>query len=262
MTDTTQPAGPRALATLHPRDGIAVLRSAMPLPDLGGQLANNAFVFDGREPMLVDTGFALLREDMLAALAAEIDPRRLRRIFLSHADADHVGNLAAVLELAPEARVLTGFLGYAKLMLTGFPVDRVQVIAPGDTLDLGDRRLSVLRPPYYDAPETLGFHDAASDTLFVVDAFGAVLPAITRTAEQIDDDALDRGLETWSQLDAPWLASLDRAALEASLAALSALAPRLVLGAHLPPALDVDALIERILRLHARGRAPALRNAA
>ena len=262
MTTTTRQAGPAPLPTLHPREGIAVLRASMPLPALGGELANHAFLFDGREPMLVDTGFAALREEMLAALAAEIDPRRLRWIFLSHADADHVGNLAAVLELAPEARVLTGFLGYAKLMLTGFPVDRVQVIAPGDTLDIGERRLSVLRPPYYDAPETLGFHDAASGTLFTVDAFGAILPAITRAAEEIDDAALDRGLATWSELDAPWLASLDRAALESSLAALSALAPRLVLCAHLPVARDVDALGERILRLHARSRPAALRSAA
>jgi glyoxylase-like metal-dependent hydrolase (beta-lactamase superfamily II) len=200
--------------------------------------------------MLIDTGLAALRDETLAALSAEIDPAQLRWIFVSHFDGDHTGNLAAVLALAPHARVVTGLLGRAKMELAGgFPLDRIEVIAAGDTLDVAGRCIRVVRPPYYDAPETLGFHDAASGTLFVVDAFGAVLPATADDDADLDDATLDRGLATWSALDAPWLTSLDRQRFAATLAALDALAPRHVLSAHLPPSRDVRALTSRVMRL-------------
>lgn len=261
MTTADTRRGPTALETLRLGDGIAVLRAAHPLPGLG-ELAVNAFVLDGREPMLVDTGLAALREPILAALATELDPRRLRWIFISHADADHVGNLAAVLDAAPHARVLTGFLGQAKLALNGFPVERVEVIAPGDELDIGGQRIRIVRPPYYDAPETLGFHDATRGVLFAADAFGAVLPAVVPSAEDIEDEALERGLALWSALDAPWLTSLDPGLLAATLASLDALEPRHVLSAHLPPAHDVRSLTARVARLREEAMRESLQYAA
>lgn len=212
--------------------------------------------------MLVDTGLGMMREDFMATLAAELDPATLRWIWISHVDFDHVGNLSAVLEAAPHARVLTGFLTHAKMMLSGMPVDRVDVVAAGDTIEIGDRRLTALRPPYYDAPETLGFFDAASSALFVVDAYGAALPEMAPDAESIDDATLDAGLAAWSSLDAPWLTSLDRGALEACLASFGALKPRHVLTAHLPTARDVDALNARVMRLHASSQRIAMGKAA
>ena len=73
-----------------------LLPAYVPLPGLG-VLPVNAFVIHAREPVLVDTGIAALRDGFLKALRALIDPAALRWIWITHADADHVGNLAAVL---------------------------------------------------------------------------------------------------------------------------------------------------------------------
>src|SRR5690606_38824122 len=80
-----------------------VLPSFLPVPGMGA-LAVNAFLFKGSEPMLVDTGLAALSEMFLERLAQEIDLEDLRWIFLSHTDADHIGNLQRVMERAPNAK--------------------------------------------------------------------------------------------------------------------------------------------------------------
>ncbi|MGR4068595.1 oxygen-binding di-iron domain-containing protein [Billgrantia sp. C5P2] len=229
MTDNN----PVMLTTRETGNDWCVLPAFLPLPGMGG-LAVNAFLHKGQEPVLVDTGLAALGDAFLEALEAEIDLTDLRWIWLSHTDADHIGNLARILERAPRARVVTSFLGMGKMGLLGLDVSRVQLLEPGARLTLGDRELVPLRPPYYDAPETLGFLDTRSRTLFAADSFGALLPQPAENVAEIEAQTLRAGMVTWSSIDAPWLATVDRAALGRSLHALERLAPTTVLSGHLP----------------------------
>ena len=87
-----------------------VLPGWLPVSGLGS-LPVNAFLLRGPEPMLVDTGLSALSEDILTALETLIDPTDLKWIWLSHTDADHIGSLDRVLSVAPNARVITNFLG-------------------------------------------------------------------------------------------------------------------------------------------------------
>ena len=222
------------------------LSSFMPVADLG-VLAVNAFVIRAEQPVLVDTGAAALREPFLAALSDAIDPADLRYIFLSHMDADHLGNLDAVLALAPQAKVLTNFLGMAKLMLQERDLSRVTLIEPGSTIDLGDRNLVPLKPPYYDAPETTGFFDTRSGVLFSADAFGALLQAPEAEAAAIDPDALRDGMLTWAAIDAPWLATADAAKFGGLLRNIERLDPTAIVSGHLPVARGVTRRLTRNL---------------
>ncbi|HVY98543.1 MAG TPA: MBL fold metallo-hydrolase [Dongiaceae bacterium] len=205
-----------------------------PLPGLG-VLAINSFLLKGPQPVLVDTGMACMGDAYLAALEREIDPAEIAWIWISHADADHIGNLQRVLERAPRARVVTAFIGMAKLGLMGFDLSRVELLRPGADFEAGGRRLHPLRPLYYDAPETTGFFDPAADLLFTVDSFGAVLPAPVATVEDAAPGDLHHGMVTWSSIDAPWLAQTDRAAMARGLAAIERRQPRHLISAHLPP---------------------------
>lgn len=231
MTDTL----PLMLPTRDAGRHWCVLPAFLPLPGMGG-LTVNAFLHKGREPVLVDTGLAALGDAFLDALEAEIDLADLRWIWLSHTDADHIGNLTRILQRAPRARVVTNFLGMGKMGLLGLDTGRVQLLEPGAHLVLGDRELVPLRPPYYDAPETLGFLDTRSRILFAADSFGALLPAPADSVTAIEASVLRDGLVTWSAIDAPWLATADRDALGRSLHALERLAPTTLLSGHLPVA--------------------------
>lgn len=102
MTSLTQPI---MLAPQDAAPGWRVLPAFVPVGGMG-VLAVNSFLLIGKETVLVDTGLAALGDAMIDALEAEIDLVDLCWIWLSHTDADHIGNLCRVLERAPNARVV------------------------------------------------------------------------------------------------------------------------------------------------------------
>lgn len=248
---------PQLFAPREIAKDVFVIPGAVPIPG-AGVLAINALLIRGKEPMLVDTGIGALKDDFLRALGQLIDFRDLKRVFLSHADIDHLGAYDEVMALAPNARAMIGFLGMAKLQLLGRHVERVDVIAPGDRIDLGDRQLAVRRPPYFDAPETLSFFDPASRTLFTADAFGALLGGAHDDAGDIAAQDLAEGMAAWSALDAPWLELTDSVRYAAVLAALNRLEPAHVVSSHLPPSHDIAGLGAHALAAASRLRGPVL----
>src|SRR5687767_2917119 len=87
------------------------LPSFLPIPG-HGVLPVNAFLINGSEPVLVDTGLPMLGDEFMTAVEKVIDPSEIRWIWLSHTDADHLGSLRTVLARAPKAEiVLHNFAG-------------------------------------------------------------------------------------------------------------------------------------------------------
>ena len=228
--------------------GVDALGAFLPLPGFG-LLPVNAFVIHAAQPVLVDTGPASMRDVFLGALEAAIDPARLEWIWLTHPDPDHVGNLAAVLERAPRARVVTTYLGMGKMGLLGLPADRAFLVNPGQSPNTGDRRLTALAPPVFDAPESTGLFDATTGTLFSADCFGALMEAPAESAAAMDPEALQAGMITWATVDSPWLHQVDRRRFRESLDAVATLGPDVILSSHLPPATGMtDTLLETLSR--------------
>lgn len=244
---------PLFLETTHPAPSIDALASAMPVPGMG-VLPINAFIIHADEPVLVDAGLPALATPFLEALSTRLDLADLRWIWLTHADADHLGALDAVLEAAPQARIVTNFLGMGKLMMQR-PIDpaRFHLVHPGQALDVGDRELLATVPAVYDAPETMGLFDPRTRALFSSDCFGALLDAPALDAGAVDDEVLERGLVTWAGVDAPWLSLLTADALFAALEPLRRFAPEVILSAHLPPARGMTERLTALLEAARHG---------
>lgn len=221
---------------------ITSLRSYIPIPGYG-VLPVNAFVIKAREPVLVDTGMAAVRSEFMHELRAIINPEELRWIWITHTDMDHLGNLEAVLAEAPHARVITTYIGMAKMGLQGLPLDRVFLLNPGQTLDVGERKLLAVKPPTYDAPETTGLFDAQSGTLISADSFGALLEEPADFATDIAPKALREGGHTWASIDAPWLGMIDVDKFGAILTAIEQLNAKTILSSHLPPAFNMSKIL-------------------
>jgi glyoxylase-like metal-dependent hydrolase (beta-lactamase superfamily II) len=231
-----------------------VLRAYFPIPGLG-VLPVNAFLIKAPEPVLIDTGLAALHSAFMENLRELIDLKDLCWIWLTHTDADHVGNLEAVLAEAPRARVVTTFLGMGKLGLLGLPVERCFLLNPGQRLAVGDRELLAVTPPSFDAPETTGLFDGRSNYLYSADCFGALLDRPYETAADVPPADLEAGLVSWAGVDAPWLRLVDEKLFDSTIAAVRGLRPQAVLGSHLPPAAEMlDTLLGHLCS--ARG-APA-----
>lgn len=232
--------------TLYPSRTVGtdtdLLPSYVPLPGLG-VLPVNAYLIRSSEPVLVDTGLAALRDDFMATLRRLIDPAELRWIWVTHADADHVGSLRAVLAEAPRARIVTNYLGMGKLNLQQVPLERSYLLNPGQILRVGDRELLALRPPLYDAPETMGLFDTRTRQLLSSDCFGAVMSEPAESAASIEVADLRAGMMLWASIDAPWLARVRRDHLVETFQALQHLSPRLVLSSHLPPAVGLNRVL-------------------
>jgi len=215
------------------------LVSYIPLPGFG-VLPVNAFVIHSKEPMLVDTGMASVRKEFLQELRSVIDPNELSWIWITHADMDHLGNLEAILAEAPNARVITTYIGMAKIGLQGITLDRVFLLNPGQTLDLGDREILAVSPPTFDAPETTGLFDQKTGTLFSADSFGAILEKPMENALEINPQNLRDGGHLWASIDAPWLGIVDPKQFEKTILNISNMKPEVILSSHLPVATGIN----------------------
>jgi glyoxylase-like metal-dependent hydrolase (beta-lactamase superfamily II) len=211
------------------------LGAYLPVPGYG-VLPVNAFLIRAAQPVLVDTGLAALRREFQGNLRSLIDPEDLRWIWITHADVDHLGSLAAVLAQAPRARVVTTYIGMAKMSLQQLPIDRVYLLNPGQRLDIGDRQLLALRPPTFDAPETTGLFDTRTRALFSADSFGALIAEPVEDTADLSPTDLRDGQMTWATIDAPWLQFVDQRKFAASVNNVGRLDPSVILSAHLPPA--------------------------
>jgi flavorubredoxin len=232
--------------------GVHVLPAFIPVPSLG-LLPANAFLVEAEQPYLVDTGILADGDAFVAAVAEILDPADLRWIFLTHTDPDHIGALTPLLERAPDTRVLTTFIALAKLQLglRPIPPSRVRLANPGEHIHIGDRTLSVMRPPVFDAPETTMVYDSRLDALFSSDSFGGPLAAPTEVANQLPADQLEQSQLLWAAVDAPWIHHIDRARFAARLGEITDLDPAWIFSAHLPPARRMAHALCRNL-----GRAP------
>ena len=232
----------------RPADDVIALTDVAPIPSLGF-LPINAYVLKAQQPVVIDTGLPSSRPQFLDALWSQIDPADVRWIYLTHPDRDHTGSVFDLLDAAPSARLVTTFLGMGILSLEHeVPPDRVFLLNPGQSLDVGDRRLTAFRPPVYDSPATTGIYDQRTGTCFSSDCFGA--PLTSTDLVQTDDiaaippDDLVAGQRLWASVDSPWISNVDRSAFRTSLEPLRRLGPPVVLSAHLPPA---HRAIERLL---------------
>jgi flavorubredoxin len=238
--------GPTMFESRKVAPGITSLNSYIPVPGYG-VLPVNAFVIHSAEPVLVDTGMAAVRPDFLRELKSVIAPKDIRWIWITHADMDHLGNFEAVLAEAPDARVVTTYLGMAKMGLHGFPLDRVFLLNPGQSLNAGDRKLLAVKPPTFDAPETTGLFDPTTSTLISADCFGAILETPVDNAADIAPSKLRDGATVWASIDAPWLGVTSPEKFNNTLKRIDELNPKTILSSHLPVARDMNETLLDIL---------------
>jgi Metallo-beta-lactamase superfamily len=233
------------ITTYKPTADIDVITSSVAIPGLG-LVPVNAFVLHGPEPILVDTGTIIDRDEFMTTLRSVIDPVDLKWIWLTHPDFDHIGALAPLLAGNPQVRVVTTFLGVGIMGLYDpLPLDRVYLLNPGQKITIGGRTLTAVKPAVFDNPSTTGFLDDGSGILFSSDCFGACLPAVPENAADLSADELRQGQVLWATVDSPWVHRVDATVYEAELNRMRAIEPTMVLSSHLPAA--PGTMLERFL---------------
>jgi flavorubredoxin len=110
--------------------------------------AFNQFLIRGEESLLFHTGHRRLFAAVHEAVARLVDPSRLRWISFGHLEADECGSMNQWLAAAPHSEVVHGAIG-CDVSLSDMADRPPRVLADGDVLDLGGKRVR-----YIDTPHT------------------------------------------------------------------------------------------------------------
>jgi flavorubredoxin len=145
----------------------------IPLPE--GTSYNSYLVRGGEKTALIDTVDPSKTGELLENLQ-EAGVTRIDYVVSQHAEQDHSGSIPEVLEIYPQAVVVTNEKCKAMLMdLLLIPESKFKTVADGETLDLGGKTLEFIFAPWVHWPETMLTYLRQDKVLFSCDFLGAHL---------------------------------------------------------------------------------------
>lgn len=137
-------------------------------------MAYNSYVISDDKIAVMDTVDKNFREEWLANLSEALNGRKPDYLVVHHMEPDHSANIAAFMELYPEAVIVASAKAFT-MMKNFFGTDfedRRMVVGEGDTLELGKHTLTFMTAPMVHWPEVVVSYDSAEKVLFSADAFG------------------------------------------------------------------------------------------
>jgi flavorubredoxin len=162
-------------------DGIYRLSTFFPevVPPAGFTI--NQFLVLADEPLLFHCGLRAMFPSSLAAVAKLLPVERLRWITFGHFEADECGSMNDWLAVAPQAQVAHGAIA-CDLSLVDVADRPPRVLADGEVLDLGGKRVRYLDTPHVPHGWDAGVvHEETTATLLCGDLFAQLGngPAVT-----------------------------------------------------------------------------------
>lgn len=211
-----------------------VIPNGLPVPGMG-ELPTNAMVIRGAQPMLLDTLAIVHRETYLKEAFKIVDPKDVRWLFISHEDRDHTGSIMQVLEQCPNARLITTFLGLGKLGEEfSIPPQRCYFLNDGDTLDIGDRKVTAIRPPLWDSSATRGLWDPKTSVYFSADCFGVVMANTPQFTDEMPKKDFEDAFFWMNRANHIWFEHVKQSAIDAGIDKVVKLGSKVVVSGHGP----------------------------
>jgi flavorubredoxin len=227
-----------------------VIFDSLPVPTIG-ILPVNAMVIRGEQPMIIDTLAIVHREDFLETVFSIVEPEEVRWLFMSHEDRDHSGSLMQVFERCPNAKLITNFLGLGKLAEEfSFEPHHVYLLNDGESLDIGDRTVTALRPPLYDSSATRGLWDPKTEVYFAADCFGTVMRDLVEYSDDVPRPEYEDGFFWMNRVNHIWHEHVTQPELDKAAEKIRKLNPKLIVTGHGPTIRDDPArVIDWITRI-------------
>jgi len=133
----------------------------------------NAYLVRDEKTALIDTVKTPFADRLLQNISALTDLTRVDYVVCNHAEPDHAGGMARVLETLPHATLVCNKKCEVAL---GRHHDssgwKTRIVATGDTLTLGKRTLEFIETPMVHWPESMFTYIPEEKLLFSMDAFG------------------------------------------------------------------------------------------
>ncbi|MBT3362856.1 MAG: FprA family A-type flavoprotein [Chloroflexi bacterium] len=147
--------------------------SLIPLPD--GTSYNSYLIKGSEKTVLVDSVDPTMESILLNNLS-QLELASIDYVICHHAEQDHAGTIPKILEMYPEAKVITSpkCKGMLEDLLNIEP-ERFITVADKETISLGDRTLEFIHTPWVHWPETMVTYLKEDNILFSCDFFGSHL---------------------------------------------------------------------------------------
>jgi len=145
----------------------------IPLPD--GTSYNSYLIKGSKKTALIDTVDPHKENELINNLQ-KLNVQNIDYIISNHAEQDHSGTIPKILELYPNAKVVTN-LKCKNMLIDLLPIseEKFIVINDGDTISLGDKNLKFILAPWVHWPETMFTYLIEDKILFTCDFLGSHL---------------------------------------------------------------------------------------
>ena len=151
-------------------------------------ISYNSYFIDDKKKVIIDLCDEMAVDELFDQIRHFIDPAELDYIVINHMEPDHSGGLRALVNYAPNIKLLGS--ARTKEMLESFYgiTENVQVVVDGEELDLGKHKLKFFSTPFVHWPETMMTYETTEKIVFSCDGFGGYG---TLNGSIFDDKAFD-----------------------------------------------------------------------
>lgn len=132
----------------------------------------NAYLIIDEKITLIDTVKASHTDEMLKRISSVIDPSKIDIIISNHVEMDHSGALPKMMEIAPNAEIITCGKGEKGLKAHYKQDWNFRAVKSGETLSLGKRSLEFALTPMVHWPDNMVSYMPEEKILFSNDSLG------------------------------------------------------------------------------------------
>ncbi len=137
-------------------------------------MAYNSYAIIDEKIAIMDTVDKNFTNEWLDKIQAELGERKPDYLVVLHMEPDHSANIANFMDVYKDAKIVSSSKAFS--MMKGFFgtdfEDRRIVIGEGDTLSLGEHKLTFYTAPMVHWPEVIVAYESKEKVLFSADAFG------------------------------------------------------------------------------------------
>ena len=146
----------------------------------------NAYLIIDEKVTLIDTVKHYLFDEMKARISSVIDPKEIDVVVSNHVEMDHSGSLPKILDIIPDATLVTSTNGERGLKKHFDKEWNFNIVDAGDHLSIGKRTLDFVPIPMVHWPDSMVTYSNQDKILFPNDAFGQHIATTERFDDQLD----------------------------------------------------------------------------
>ncbi|MCG8571521.1 MAG: FprA family A-type flavoprotein [Spirochaetes bacterium] len=177
----------------------------------------NAYLIMDEKITLIDTAKYYLVDEMLERISSIVDPAKIDVIVSNHVEMDHSGGLPRLMEICPNATLITSPNGEKGLKAHYKKDWDFHVVKSGDSFSLGKRSLNFLLTPMVHWPDNMLSYMPEEKILFSNDSFGQHLACSERFDDQYPlDIIMVEAKKYYANIVLPYSAQVQKELAEAS----------------------------------------------